>query len=59
MSVACDHPVCAVFLSVGYMEHSDSESDFELQAVHPGLAHLSGEPSETSAEEDNDGDSGK
>ena len=31
----------AVFLSVGCIEHSDSESDFELQKVDPGLAGLS------------------
>ena len=37
MSVAC-LPVCAVFHSVGCMEHSDSESDFELHAVDLGLA---------------------
>ena len=30
------------------MEHSDSESDFELQAVDPGLADLSDERFETS-----------
>ena len=40
------------------MEHSDSESEFELQAVDPGLADLSDEPSETCVEEENDGDNG-
>ena len=57
MSVAYDLPVCAVFLSVGCTEHSDSESDFELQAVDRGLADLSDEPSETCVEDENDGDS--
>ena len=41
----------SALLSVGSMEHSDSESDFELQRVDPGLDGLSDEPSETSLEE--------
>ena len=34
----------SALLSVGYMEHSDSESDFELQQVDPGLDGLFDEP---------------
>ena len=58
---ACDvvNPVCLrcclLSLFVGCMEHSDSESDFELQAVDPGLADLSDELSETASEEENNG----
>ena len=37
------------------MEHSDSESDFELQEVNPGLDGVSDEPSETSLEEPDQG----
>ena len=39
------------------VEHSDSESNFGLQEVHPGLDDLSDEPTEASSEEQ-DGGSG-
>ena len=40
------------------MEHSNSESELELQAVDPGLAYLCDDSCETPVEEENDGDNG-
>jgi hypothetical protein len=39
----------SVFIPVGCMEHSESQSDFEPQEVHVGLDGLPDEPSKTSS----------
>ena len=41
----------SLLVCVGRMEHSDSDSDFELQEVHLGLDGLSDENSDTFSEE--------
>ena len=51
MNHACHFHLSFSFLSVGCMKHWESESDFELQEVDPGVNGLSDEPFETSSEE--------